>query len=110
MPQGCLGTFNKGLPQVSNSECCSVGIGDLEVDDRITMKLGQMRKGFPMGGVNLHIDGDVITGDNVLAANSCDLNLDVYNLERLRADVYFDKSRVDRLVELSEARNKTNRA
>ena len=35
MPQGCLSTFNKGLPQVCNSKCCSVGVGDLEVYDRI---------------------------------------------------------------------------
>jgi len=37
MSQGCLGTFNKGLMEICNSKCCSVGVVDLVVDDRITM-------------------------------------------------------------------------
>lgn len=38
MPQGCLGTFNKGLMEICNSKCSSVRVVDLEVDDRITMR------------------------------------------------------------------------
>jgi len=63
-----------------------------------------------MGKGNLHIYRDIITSNNVLATNCRDLNLDVYNLERLRADVYLNKAWVDGLVEMSKARNKTNRA
>ena len=51
----------------------------------------------------VHFDVDVVAGDDLLAANGADLNLDVDNTERLGADVDLHKSRVDRLVELAEA-------
>ena len=63
-----------------------------------------------MGGSNSHIDRDIITSNNVLATNGCDLDLDVYNLERLGADVHLNKTRIDGPVELSETRNETNGA
>ena len=63
-----------------------------------------------MGKGDLHINRDIITSDNVLATDGRNLNLDVYDFERLRADVYLNKAWVGGFVELSEARNKTNRA
>ena len=62
-----------------------------------------------IGWVNLHIDRYVITSNNILATNGCDLNLYIYDLERLGADVYLNKAGVNRFVELSEAGNKTDR-
>ena len=67
-------------------------------------------KDILVGEGNVHIDRDVITSNNVLTTNCSDLNLDVYGLERLCADVYFNQAGVDRPVELSEARDKTNGA
>jgi hypothetical protein len=66
-------------------------------------------KGLLIGWGNLHIDRDVITSNNILVINGCGLNLHVYDLERLGADVYMNKTGVNRLVELSEARNKTDK-
>ena len=75
-----------------------------------SLQSGQTRMGFLMGKGNPHVDRDVITSNNVLATDGRDLNLDVYYFERLRTNVYFHKAWVGRFVELSEARNKTNRA
>jgi hypothetical protein len=63
-----------------------------------------------MGEVNSHINRDVITSNNILATNGCNLNLDIHNFERLRADIYLNKAGISCLVELSETCNKTNRA
>ena len=44
-----------------------------------------------------------------LPPNRADLNLDVHDLDVLRADIELDEAWVHRLVELAEARDKTNR-
>ena len=62
-----------------------------------------------IGEDNSHIDRDVIASNNILATNGRDLNLHVYDLERLGADVYLNQAGVSRLVELPETRNKTDR-
>lgn len=59
---------------------------------------------------DVHIDRNIITSNNILATNGSDLNLHVYDLERLCADVYLNKAGVNCLIELAEARNKTDRA
>ena len=79
------------------------------------------------GVLNVHLDVDIVartiealalgseckkkTEDehDGLPPNWADLNLDVHNLNVLRADIELDEAWVHRLVELAEARDKTNR-
>ena len=57
-----------------------------------------------------HFDVDVVTRDDGLTAYGADLDFDVDDAERLCADVDLDEAGVDRLVELSEARDESDGA
>ena len=61
-------------------------------------------------GLYLHADSNVVPGDNCLASNLDDLNLDVHNAKGLGADVDLDQSRIYRLVELSKSLDKSDRS
>ena len=61
-----------------------------------------------LGGGDAHFNVNVVTGNDRLAANGADLNLDVDDAEGLGADVDLDKTGVDGPVELAEARHETD--
>jgi len=92
MTERSLSTFNERLAEICDAECCSVGVANLEVDDRV------------------NFDVDVITSDDCLSSDWANLNLDVDDAQRFSADIDLNQTGVDRLVELSKARHKTDRA
>ena len=57
-----------------------------------------------------HFDIDVVARDDLLPANGADLDLDVDDAEGLGANVDLHETGVDRLVELSEARDESDGA
>ena len=63
-------------------------------------------KGYVFG--NVHFDIDVIASDNHLSSNGAYLDFDVNDAEALRAYIDLHETRVDRLVELSEASDQTD--
>jgi hypothetical protein len=56
----------------------------------------------------LHFNVDVVTRDDHLSANRADLDLDVDDTKRFRADIDQNETGINRLVELSKARDQTN--
>lgn len=40
MTEGGLSTLNECLAEICDTECCSIGIANLEVDDRVAVKEG----------------------------------------------------------------------
>ena len=58
------------------------------------------------GGV--HLDVDIVSRDDLLAANGHDLDLDVDDADVLRAGVDLHQTGVHRLVELAEPRDKAD--
>lgn len=58
---------------------------------------------------DVHFDVDVISGDDLLSADGADLDLDVDDAQGLGANIDLDESWVDGLIELSEARDETDR-
>lgn len=57
---------------------------------------------------DVHLNVDIIAGDDFLPSNRADLDLDVDDTKRLRADVDLDETWVDRFVELAEPRDQTD--
>ena len=63
------------------------------------------RDGYSMDS---HLNVYVVPCDNLLSANWADLDLDIDHPQRLGADIDLHKARINRLVELSEPRNKSD--
>jgi hypothetical protein len=57
---------------------------------------------------DVHLDVDIVASDDALPTDGDDLDFDVYDAERLGADVDLGQAGVDRLVELAEARDKSD--
>jgi hypothetical protein len=60
--------------------------------------------------VNVHFNVDIVSSDDSLPANGDYLDFDVYDAERLGADVDLDQAWVNGLVELTEARDESHGA
>lgn len=59
--------------------------------------------------IGAHFDINIITSDDGLPANGADLNFDVDNPQVFCADIDLYETRVDRLVEVAEPCDQTNR-
>lgn len=59
--------------------------------------------------VYIHLNVDIVSGNDSLPSNSAYLNFDVDNAEPFCTNVDLNKARIYRLVELSETSDKTNR-
>ena len=109
MAESRLSTLDKCLAQVRDAESSAVRVADLEINDGVAIESGEVRgRKFDMKKRDIHLDVYVVAGNDGLSSNWADLDFDVDNTEGLCADVDLDETRVDRLVELSEARNQTN--
>jgi len=79
------------LTEIRNSECGTVRVDNLEINDRI------------------NLDVYIITSYNCLSTDWTYLNFDIDDTETFGADIDLNKTRIDRLVELTKASYKTNR-
>ena len=61
-------------------------------------------------GLHPHFNIDIVPGDDLLPSDMSNLNLDVHNAKGLGADVNLYQSWIDRLVELSEPLDKSDRS
>ncbi len=62
-----------------------------------------MNAGRMSGGRgDVHLDVNVVAGDDLLPADGANLDLHVDDAQRLGADVHLDETRIHGLVELAE--------
>ena len=99
VPERRLRALDEGLAEVGDAERGAVRVRDLEVDDRVAAG-DPSAKGHERRSEDAHLDVDVVTRDDLLPPNGADLDLNVDDTQRLRANVDLNKTRVDCLVEL----------
>lgn len=126
--KGRLGTLDECLAKVGDPEGSTIGIGDLEVDDGVTINralrsviLEDKRRKAHISTLTLSLvlyqgfsDQEVKRGSkdihDRLPSNGTNLDFDIHDFERFSADVNLNQTGIHRFVELTEARDQADGA